>query len=210
MNIRFSPPISGLVASVGSLFNRKGDIPDESKIIDVDEDGKTLFKEGIIQKVMDELELRRTERSALERQWTLNANFLVGNQYCDINPYRGNIEQLEPVYDWLEREAFNQIAPLIETRIANLKKINYMMRVKPATNELDDYAKADVSTSVLQYTQKATDFETKKNTMIYWNELCGNCFWLSWWDKDKGDKFAVETVVDVGEDGIERKKQQAF
>lgn len=210
MNVRFSPPISGLVASVGSLFNRKGDIPNESKIIDVNEDGKTLFKEDIIQKVMDDLELRRTERSALERQWTLNANFLVGNQYCDINPYRGNIEQLEPVYDWLEREAFNQIAPLIETRIANLKKINYMMRVKPATNELDDYAKAEVSTNVLQYTQKVTDFETKKNTMIYWNELCGNCFWLSWWDKDKGELFATETVIDTDEEGNPRKRNVGF
>ena len=65
-----------------------------------------------------------------------------------------------------------------------------MMKVKPATNELDDYAKAEVSTSVLQYTQKVSDFESKKNTMIYWNELCGNCFWLSWWDKDKGNVIA--------------------
>ena len=42
-------------------------------------------------------------------------NFLAGNQYCDMNTYRGDIEQIEPVYDWLEREAFNRIAPLIET-----------------------------------------------------------------------------------------------
>lgn len=210
MNIRFSPPISGIVASVGSLFGKNADAPDDAKVIDVDEDGKTLFKEDVIQKVLDELEMRRTERSALERQWTLNANFLVGNQYCDINPYRGDIEQLEPVYDWLEREAFNQIAPLIETRIANLKKINYMMKVRPATNELDDYAKAEVSTNVLQYTQKASDFESKKNTMIYWNELCGNCFWLSWWDKDKGEKFATETVIDKDENGNTRKREVAF
>ena len=210
MNIRFSPPISGIVASVGSLFGKNADSPDDAKVIDVDEDGKTLFKEDVIQKVLDELEMRRTERSALERQWTLNANFLVGNQYCDINPYRGDIEQLEPVYDWLEREAFNQIAPLIETRIANLKKINYMMKVRPATNELDDYAKAEVSTNVLQYTQKASDFESKKNTMIYWNELCGNCFWLSWWDKDKGEKFATETVIDKDENGNTRKREVAF
>ena len=183
MNFRFSPRITGVVASVGSLFNQnhKDERNGEKKVFDVDKDGNRLFKEDIIKSVLEKLSERKTERAPLEQQWTLNANFLVGNQYCDINPYRGDIEQLEPVYDWLEREAFNQIAPLIETRIANLKKINYMMKVKPATNELEDYAKADVSTSVLQYTQKASDFETKKNTMIYWNELCGNCFWLSWW-----------------------------
>lgn len=210
MNFRFSPPSGGIVAAVGSLFGKSAEAPDEAKVVDVDEDGRTLFKEDIIKKVLDELELRRTERSALEKQWTLNANFLVGNQYCDINPYRGNIEQLEPVYDWLEREAFNQIAPLIETRIANLKKINYLMKVRPATNELDDYAKAEVSTSILQYTQKVSDFETKKNTMIHWNELCGNCFWLSWWDKDKGDKLAVKTVIEAEEGGEQRKREVAY
>lgn len=201
---------SDFVASVGSLFGKPKESPEDAKVLDVDEDGKTLFKEDIIKKVLEDLENRREERSALERQWTLNANFLIGNQYCDINPYRGDIEQLEPVYDWLEREAFNQIAPLIETRIANLKKINYMMKVKPATNELDDYAKAEVSTSVLQYTQKNSDFVSKKDTMIYWNELCGNCFWLSWWDKDKGEKFATETVVEQDENGDTRKREVAF
>ena len=210
MNLgRFQPPIDGIIGSVGSLFGlNKGDKTKEA--IDVDDDGKTLFKEDIIKNVLEELEQRKTERSSLERQWTLNANFLVGNQYCEINPYRGDIEQLEPVYDWLEREAFNQIAPLIETRIANLKKINYMMKVKPATNELDDYAKAETSTSVLQHTQKVSDFESKKNTMINWNELTGNCFWLSWWDKDKGEKYAVEQILDVDENGVQKNTETAY
>ena len=209
--MRFKPPIDGIVAGIGSLFGlNKGKGQADANGIDVDDEGKVLFNEDIIQMVRDDLEKRKTERSILEQQWTLNANFLVGNQYCEINPYRGDIEQLEPVYDWLERETFNQIAPLIETRIANLKKLNYMMKVKPATNELDDYAKAEVSTNVLQHTQKVSDFDSKKNTMIHWNELCGNCFWLSWWDKDKGEKYAVEQLLEMGEDGVEKNKEIAY
>ena len=212
MELRFSPPISGIVATVGSLFGKsKADNEkNEEKAIDVDKEGNTLFKEDIIRNVLEELEKRKSQRTPLERQWTLNANFLVGNQYCEVRPYTGEIEQLEPVYDWLNRETFNNIAPLIETRIANLKKINYMMKVKPATNELDDYAKAEVSTSVLQYTQKSTDFVSKKDTMIYWNELCGNCFWLSWWDKDKGEKYATETIVSINDNGTESKREKAY
>lgn len=212
MSLRFSPPITGITAAIGSLFGRGPGKKDDTdgKVIDVDRDGNTLFKEDIIHNILEELEKRRGQRSTLEQQWTLNANFLCGNQYCEVRPYTGEIEQLEPVYDWLNRETFNNIAPLIQTRIANLKKINYMMKVKPATNELEDYAKAEVSTSVLQYTQKATDFEAKKDTMIYWNELCGNCFWLTWWDKDKGEKFASETVLSVKDDGTESKKERAF
>lgn len=212
MNFRFQPPIDGVIANVGSLFglNRKGKDTDDAKVIDVDDEGKTLFKEDIIQKILEDLENRKQERSVLEQQWTLNANFLVGNQYCEINPYRGDIEQLEPVYDWLERETFNQIAPLIETRIANLKKLSFMMKVNPATNELDDYAKAETSTSVLQHTQKVTDFESKKNTAIAWSELTGNCFWLSWWDKDKGEKYAVEQILDIDENGVEQSRETAY
>ena len=200
----------GIMEAIGSIFKKNipDDVPDIA--IDTDRDGKTLFKDDIIHNILEELERRRGERSALERQWTLNANFLVGNQYCEVNPYRGDIEQLRPVWEWLNRETFNNIAPLIETRIANLKKINYMMKVKPATNELEDYAKADISTGILQYTQKASDFESKKDTMIYWNELCGNCFWLSWWDSNKGDKYAVETVVDVDDKGMTRKSERAY
>lgn len=202
----FHTPLRNVVASVGSLFGGNKN----KEVIDTDKDGKTLYKEDIIGQVMEDLTKRKTERQILEQQWTLNANFLVGNQYCEINTYRGDIEQLEPVYDWLERETFNQIAPLVETRIANLMKLGSMMKVKPATNELKDYDKAETSTSVLQYTQKVTDFDSKKNTAIYWNELCGNCFWMSWWDKDKGDKVAVETVIEVDEEGNEAKKEIAY
>lgn len=210
--MRYSPPLTGVVASIGSLFGLKGKGKgtDDANVIDVDDEGKVLYKEDIIQKVLEDLEKRKQERSVLEQQWTLNANFLVGNQYCEINPYRGDIEQLEPVYDWLERETFNQIAPLVETRIANLKKLSFMMKVNPATNELDDYAKAETSTSVLQHTQKVTDFESKKNTSIGWNELTGNCFWLSWWDKDKGEKYAVEQTLDIDANGEQKNTETAY
>ena len=212
MQFRIKPYVDGVIANVGSMFglNKNNADIDNAEALDIDEDGKTLFKEDIIRKVLEDLEKRKTERSPLEQQWTLNANFLVGNQYCEINPYRGDIEQLEPVYDWLERETFNQIAPLIETRTANLKKLSYMMKVKPATNELEDYDKAETSTSILQHTQKVSDFESKKNTMISWNELCGNCFWLSWWDKDKGEKIAVQKTIEVDENGEQKEKEVAY
>lgn len=210
MNIRFSPTVDGIKGKLSALFGRGQDEEPDNPIIDTDEDGKSLFKEDIISGVLEDLQKRKDERGMLEQQWTLNANFLVGNQYCDINPYRGDIEQLSPVYDWMEREVFNNIAVLIDTRIANLKKISYKMKVKPRTNELDDYAKAEISTDILQYAQNNTDFEAKKNTAIYWNELCGNVFFLSWWDKDKGEIAATEEVITTDENGNEHKSERAY
>ena len=199
--------LPNIVDTITGLFRK----PESAEsALDVDRKGNRLFKEDIIANILSELEKRRDERLGLEKQWILNANFLVGNQYCDVRPYSGDIEQLAPVYDWLNRETFNNIAPLIQTRIANLKKISYIMRVRPATNELDDYAKAEVSTGVLQYTQKNTNFSEKKDTSIYWNELCGNCFWLSWWDKDKGEKYAVETELTLDESGVSQKRERAL
>lgn len=210
MKLRYSPPFQGIVSRVKKMFSGKEGETDERELIDIDDEGRQLYKEDIIADVLQDLEQRKTARAALDNQWRINANFLVGNQYCDFNPYSHEIEQLEPVYDWLERETFNQIAPLIDTRIANLKKINYRMKVKPRTNELDDWAKAETSTTILQYLQTSSDFDTKKNTAIHWNELTGNCFWLSWWDKDKGEKYATETITEIGEEGVESKREKAY
>lgn len=178
--------------------------------LDVDDDGGLLFKDDIVSFVRSELEKRKTERKPFELQWQLNANFLCGNQRCEINTYSNSIEQQEPYDERIEHGVYNQIAPLIETRVANLKKINYAMKVKPRTSELDDYDKADVATSVLQYMQSKTEFDTLKNTAIYWNELCGNCFWLSWWDKDKGNIIAEEDINIIGKDGVEYRSRKAY
>lgn len=156
-----------------------------------DADGKVIFKEDIITLIQSEMERRRRERLPLELQWQLNGNFYDGNQYCDINitaqeilPYSDCARE-----DGQQHEVFNRIAPLIETRVANLKKIHYAMEVKPATNEADDYQKAKVASAVLRHTQSTSGFNSKKDSLILWNELCGSCFWLSWWDPNKGNEY---------------------
>ena len=70
MNLRFQPPIDGVVANIGSLFGLKGKGKDteDANVIDVDDEGTVLFKEDIIQKIRDELEKRKTERNPLEQQ----------------------------------------------------------------------------------------------------------------------------------------------
>ena len=151
--------------------------------------------------VRSELERRRKEKMPLELQWQLNSNFYDGNQYCDINPASREIEQYPVCGEGKSREVFNRIAPLIETRVANLKKINYKMNVRPATNEFFDLQKAKISTKVLQSAQDASGFNMKKDALILWNEICGSCFWLSWWDNARGGEYARRTEEFVDENG---------
>ena len=89
MNLRYSPVLQGVKASVKSMFSppdsESADDEEVGRVIDTDDDGNQLYKEDIIANIHEELEKRRSARSALEIQWHLNANFLVGNQYCDFN-----------------------------------------------------------------------------------------------------------------------------
>jgi hypothetical protein len=187
----------------GNVPGEGGNIPCEKPAdgLGTDADGKILFKDDIIAMIQTEVERRRTERLPLELQWQLNSNFYDGNQYCDINPSSREIMQYPRCYEWEQHEIFNRIAPLIETRVANLKKINHAMVVNPATNEMDDYQKAQVSTAILRHTQTRGGFNMKKDSLILWNELCGSCFWLTWWDSSKGEVYSREETRYEDENG---------
>lgn len=163
----------------------KRDLP-----LDIDRDGKELFAEDIVNDIKSKLEERRNDRRDFELQWTLNANFLAGNQYCEINPYVGEVKQYEFADEDREHNAYNRIAPLVETRIANLKAVRYGMQVNPRTNELDDREKAQISTDILRYLKSSSDWEGKSDTILAWAELTGTAFVLSWWDINAGETVA--------------------
>lgn len=163
----------------------------------------TVYSDDVVGFILGELERRRAERVGLELQWTLNSNFLTGHQNCDINTLTKSIENEENVMVTdKERRVYNRIAPLMETRHANLKSINYDMRVNPRTAELDDYAKAKVSTKILEYCQSITDFNAKKDKLIAWAELTGTAFTLSYWNSDGGDVVGYVNQETTDENGV--------
>lgn len=162
----------------------------------------------IIAKISDELQRRKDERRPLEAQWRLNANFLMGNQWCAIDEHSFEIKEDDAEADFLYRDVYNRIAPLYNTRLAHLNKIKFYMSVQPRTNELEDIRKADVSTIVLRQFQSSSGFEVKKSNLIAWAEIAGTSFFLSWWDRFGGEKIAeiTETVTDAEGNLIQEKK----
>lgn len=188
------------------LFNeRTVDDLDEAPEVPVgsSKSGDVLYTEDVVGYILTELERRRDERTALELQWTLNANFLAGNQNCDINMATRTISSEENtlVLD-KERRVYNRVAPIMETRHASLKSVNYDMIVNPRTAELDDYAKAKVSTKILEYCQNTTGFDGKKDKLIAWSELTGTAFTLSYWDAEGGDIIGYTDVPFVDGNGV--------
>jgi len=147
-----------------------------------------IYADDVVSFVQKELQRRKFDRMPVERQWLLNANFLAGNQYCDIADYRaGDIDNEAYSPDWIQKETFNRISPLIEARIANLKKLKFKMNAVPATDEDDDFAKAEITSKIIRFKQKNSQFEEKIASALVWNEICGNAFLLSWWNPVLGD-----------------------
>lgn len=181
----------GFFDGIRSLFTvrRVEDIENGEKVVDINDSGGSQDEQTaqeFVAWVKKELERRRGDRQSFELQWLLNANFLAGHQYCDINPRSREIEETEPEYDYQERGIYNRIAPIYDTRMANLRAVRYLMTVKPATGDLDDLAKADISTGLLRYTQRNVGWDGLKDRIYGWSELTGTAFVLSWWDANAG------------------------
>jgi len=143
-------------------------------------------KEESISFVKQEFERRQELRRPIELQWHLNMNFLMGNQYCDINLIAQEVQQVDKLYDWQEREVYNHIAPIYETRLAKLKRVRPIPLVRPATSESNDVATAKVCTSIAKGIEYNQSMNEKRSEATAWAEICGCCFYKDVWDTKAG------------------------
>lgn len=145
----------------------------------------STFEEDLIDEVYKDFERRKEERRPLELQWRLNMNFLAGNQYAEITP-TGDIDDYGKQYFWQQREVYNHIAPIIETRIAKLGRVKANMSVRPFSSDASDINAAKLSTQVLKSItedNRMTDIMSDANM---WSEVCGSAFYKVVWNSDKG------------------------
>lgn len=186
------------------MFHRKKDdleqMPDDIPMGRVD--GEDVYADDIVDYINTELERIRDDRMVYELQWTMNANFMAGHQNCemDVNMRRITEEENVEIRD-RERRVYNRITPIMETRLAHLGSVTYDMVVKPRTYESDDYAKASVSTKLLEYCKANTGFAHKMRKAVAWAELTGTVYTLSWWDTKAGEVVGTMVTAEVSEDG---------
>lgn len=142
--------------------------------------------EKLVQYIRQEFTRRTEERRPYELQCRLNQNFLAGNQYCDIDAVLGDIQEIEPVFDWMSAEVYNHLAPIISTRLAKLGRVQPGLSVRPATSDDADQATARTSTQLLKGFYAAQDLNHKIREAEAWNEICGCVFMKTVWDPDAG------------------------
>lgn len=148
------------------------------------------FYEELVREVNEDFAARREMRRPYELVWQLNMNFLMGNQFCNVSG-KGEIEQDEKYFYWQEREAYNHIAPIMETRIAKLERIRPKMTVMPSSGNEDDIKAAQVSDKILTATEESVNLPQKISQATAWSEICGTAFYKITWDGAKGKKLGV-------------------
>ncbi|MBQ0017553.1 MAG: hypothetical protein KBT30_02860 [Clostridiales bacterium] len=143
------------------------------------------FEEDIVREVKEDFLKRQSLRKNYEKQWQLNMNFLLGNQYCGISSI-GEVEDYQKQYFWQEREVYNHIAPLMEARASKLATVRPKMTVVPATNSDNDLNIAKVSKNILNAVYHKLDIDKLISEATTWSEICGTSFYKVVWNSHSG------------------------
>ena len=160
--------------------------------------------QGFVGEVKAEFERRREDRRAFELQWKLNQNFYLGNQYCDIVAATGEVVDYPLSMEWEMRGVYNQIAPIVETRLSKLSRVHPGMTVRPATPDASDIAAARASTRILKSAFAAHNMLAIGMQATVWAEICGGVFYKSVWQPHAGKALgAIDgELVHEGDIGI--------
>ena len=151
--------------------------------------GKKLtqpFMEDVVNDVLADFAERQKMRRPYELSWQLNMNFIMGNQYCTVSP-RGAIEQEEKYYFWQEKQVFNHIAPIVETRLARLNRVRPRPVARPFSGSDQDVNSAKLSTKILDSTLEKCNLAEIVTQATAWSEVCGTAFYKISWDNDNQD-----------------------
>ena len=159
---------------------------------------KIETEDGLVSMVDEEFDRRRKERRPFEMQWQLNIAFIEGNQFVDVNPAVWALEEIPKLTWYQEREAFNQIAPIVESRLARLSRMRPILRARPGTNEQKDLFAAKVGTGLAQHTYRERRIQRAQARGNAWMESTGTVFDKNIWNPQSGPIIgAVEHGDDV-------------
>ena len=157
----------------------------------------------IVEEVIADYNARRESRRSLEAQWQLNINFMMGNQYSYIAS-NGSINQDDKQYFWQEKEVFNHIAPIVETRISKICSNTPTITVVPASADERDIESAKLSKEILSSVSNRLNLTDIEKNATTWCEICGTAFYKVIWNTNKGKMVAVdEQGRDIKEGDVE-------
>ena len=144
------------------------------------------YVEQLVQAVNEDFKERQKERAVFERQWELNMNFLSGNQYCAING-RGEIVADGKEFYWQNKETYNHIAPIMESRLAKFARVSPTVYVRPKSDDDKDVMASSLAEKIISGAFKRSDIQGVVKKVTTWSEVCGTGFYKIVWDNKGGN-----------------------
>jgi hypothetical protein len=151
----------------------------------------------VVDYICKEFSDRVEKKSAIELNWNFNVNFLSGNQYCDVDYLGNRIFSIEKLYDYQERVVYNNIAPIIETRMAKLSSVVPELGAITGSSDIKEVLNAKISTAVLKSTFKSIGFSNKIKQALAICETVGTVFYKTIWDKYSGEIVAKKDGEEI-------------
>lgn len=142
--------------------------------------------EALAEEIRREYERRKEARRSIELGWQLNQRFLMGNQYCDIVPETGEVLDSPAGSEWENRSVYNMIAPIVETRLAKLTRMQPGITVRPLSEDAADITGARLATRLLKNAYAAHDMTRMQQMAAQWAEICGSVFYKAVWNPRGG------------------------
>ena len=152
---------------------------------------KIDYKEDLIEEVKRDFLTRQKERKSFEAVWKLNNNFLIGNQYSNIN-HLSEVEETDKQYFWQQREVFNHISPIIESRLAKLSTVSPNMNILPVSSEESDLKVAKLSRDIIKNVYEKLNLKQIISTATNWSEITGTCFYKVVWNSKAGKAVYID------------------
>ncbi len=148
------------------------------------------YADDVVREIKQDFAARQKMRRPYELSWQLNMNFVMGNQYCQVSP-RGSIEQEDKYYFWQEKQVYNHIAPIVETRLSRLNRVRPRPIARPFSNTDCDVNSAKLATKILDSAREKTHLSDVVSQVTGWSEVCGTAFYKVTWDNSDGGDVAV-------------------
>ena len=162
--------------------SKRDDIATKDKVAQTSKRRTVEFEEDVVASVKADFAERQKMRRPYELSWQLNMNFVMGNQYCGISP-RGAIEQEDKYYFWQEKQVFNHVAPIVETRVSRLNRVRPKPIARPFSSSDADINAAKLSTKILNSVREKIHLDEAISRATSWSEVCGTAFYKVSWDE---------------------------
>jgi len=150
----------------------------------------------IVDFVKEDFKQKQEARRPYDLIWELNMNFYLGNQYSYITP-SGFISDIEKVFSWENREVYNHIAPIIETRLSKLNKIKPAITITASSNTDNDTYKAKLANAILTSNFSENNFSEIISTATHWSEITGTSFYKISWNENYNKENTGDATISI-------------